>query len=165
MTRYWDYNPSYSHPGMPASTPTSFYNFVRPRPPSVNWPQAQSEFNRVPPRRESVRPDRVSSRSTSRSYQFGDPFTMMGMTDPSTWSESSGFRQNFLGRSQPGMNQPSPYPMNQPSQGPPRQIRIQPQSQPSSNINSFSQPEQQPGMWDFMEDAAFWLRNLNRALY
>lgn len=102
-TRYFDYNPSYSHPGMPASTPTSFQNFVAPRPfANMNQPQQPPRPSYQSNRRDSSMvptqgrrtPDRSFSRSSvirSGGPQGGgqqgfDPFMMMGMTDPNTWS-------------------------------------------------------------------------------
>ena len=71
--RYLDYNPSYSHPGMPMSTPTSFQNFVAPRPPAgIRWPQEQytplARFGQDT-RRRPQQPDRTrTSFSVRRSY-------------------------------------------------------------------------------------------------
>jgi hypothetical protein len=102
-TRYFDYNPTYSHPGMPASTPTSFQRFVAPRPTrGINY---DTQYSQMPFPLQSNRrdfygnPARGQQPTFNRRSVFRDvsPFTMMGMTQPSTWGET-------------GMNQPAPFP-------------------------------------------------------
>lgn len=119
--RYSDYNPSYSHPGMPMSTPTSFQNFVTPRPPAnMKWPQEQytplarrgQDTSRRPSRRRAY----LSASRELSSPQL--PFPQLlpwgvggGVSEPSPYEipDMYDIASNYLS----GRGQPTTSPANQ----------------------------------------------------
>lgn len=125
MIRYWDYNPSYSHPGMPMSTPVPFNQFVIPRTPNITMPQNQWVTPYVSNRRDSS-----GNLLQQQNYQGGGgfsggsgfsggggiPSTINPMSSPFTWGVQSAINQALNPMRQepsmggpPMMSPPVPY--------------------------------------------------------